>query len=92
MCVYELLLITKPSATKWIYTVKIVLHKATRQTLLLIGIGSVIYMSSDSQTICIIDLCWCQEAKWGPPIPQRLGHILSDAVPGVLLFILVRLH
>ncbi|XP_076462776.1 uncharacterized protein LOC143295097 isoform X2 [Babylonia areolata] len=30
-----------------------------------------------------------QEAKWGPPIPQRLGHILSDALPGVLLFILV---
>lgn len=25
-------------------------------------------------------------------IPQRLGHILSDAVPGVLMFILVSIY
>lgn len=30
-----------------------------------------------------------QNANWGMPIPQRLGHILSDALPGVLLFTLV---
>ncbi|KAL8598562.1 hypothetical protein ACOMHN_051350 [Nucella lapillus] len=30
-----------------------------------------------------------RDAKWGPAIPQRLGHILSDMLPGVLLFILV---
>ncbi|KAK7100999.1 uncharacterized protein [Littorina saxatilis] len=30
-----------------------------------------------------------KEAKWGPPIPQRLGHMLSDALPGVVLFVLV---
>lgn len=29
------------------------------------------------------------DANWGLMIPQRLGHILSDAVPGVLMFILV---
>ncbi|KAK0069708.1 steroid 5-alpha-reductase DET2-like isoform X1 [Biomphalaria pfeifferi] len=28
-------------------------------------------------------------AYWGPMIPQRLGHMISDAVPGVLLFSLV---
>ena len=27
--------------------------------------------------------------NWGPQIPQRLGHILSDATPGVLMVILV---
>jgi len=30
-----------------------------------------------------------QDANWGCEIPQRLGHIISDAVPGVVLFILV---
>ena len=30
-----------------------------------------------------------QEDNWGPMIPQRLGHILSDALPGVLMFVLV---
>ncbi|XP_071181581.1 uncharacterized protein [Mytilus edulis] len=29
------------------------------------------------------------DANWGVMIPQRIGHILSDAVPGVLLFIIV---
>ncbi|XP_059149350.1 uncharacterized protein LOC131936401 isoform X3 [Physella acuta] len=29
------------------------------------------------------------ETNWGPMIPQRLGHILSDAIPGVLMFSLV---
>lgn len=28
------------------------------------------------------------ESNWGPQIPQRFGHMLSDAVPGVLLFVL----
>ncbi|KAH9487558.1 Steroid 5-alpha-reductase det2 [Bulinus truncatus] len=27
--------------------------------------------------------------NWGPMIPQRLGHMLSDAIPGVFLFSLV---
>ncbi|XP_021355098.1 steroid 5-alpha-reductase DET2-like isoform X1 [Mizuhopecten yessoensis] len=30
-----------------------------------------------------------KDLNWGPMIPQRLGHILSDATPGVLLFLLV---
>ncbi|XP_053393701.1 uncharacterized protein LOC123525530 [Mercenaria mercenaria] len=29
------------------------------------------------------------DANWGPMIPQRLGHIFSDALPGVLMFLLV---
>lgn len=29
------------------------------------------------------------DGNWGAMIPQRLGHILSDAIPGVLLFSLV---
>lgn len=33
-----------------------------------------------------------QETNWGPMIPQRLGHIMSDAVPGVLMFSLVNLN
>lgn len=30
-----------------------------------------------------------RDQNWGPLIPQRLGHILSDAIPGVVLFTLV---
>ncbi|XP_052777394.1 3-oxo-5-alpha-steroid 4-dehydrogenase 1-like isoform X1 [Mya arenaria] len=30
-----------------------------------------------------------EAGNWGPMIPQRLGHIFSDAIPGVLMFILV---
>ncbi|XP_022308684.1 3-oxo-5-alpha-steroid 4-dehydrogenase 1-like isoform X2 [Crassostrea virginica] len=30
-----------------------------------------------------------RDQSWGPMIPQRLGHILSDALPGVALFTLV---
>ncbi|XP_060607989.1 uncharacterized protein LOC132760109 isoform X1 [Ruditapes philippinarum] len=29
------------------------------------------------------------DANWGPMIHQRLGHIFSDALPGVLMFLLV---
>lgn len=29
------------------------------------------------------------DVNWGPMIPQRIGHMLSDAVPGVLMFSLV---
>ncbi|WAR24640.1 S5A1-like protein [Mya arenaria] len=29
-----------------------------------------------------------EAGNWGPMIPQRLGHIFSDAIPGVLMFIL----
>ena len=39
---------------------------------------------------CIYFLFVLQDAgNWGPQIPQRLGHILSDATPGVLMVILV---
>ena len=39
---------------------------------------------------CIYFLYVLQDAgNWGPQIPQRLGHILSDATPGVLMVILV---
>ena len=39
---------------------------------------------------CIYFLFTLQDAgNWGPQIPQRLGHILSDATPGVLMVILV---
>lgn len=30
-----------------------------------------------------------KDQNWGPLIPQRLGHFLSDALPGVVLFVLV---
>ncbi|GFO37126.1 3-oxo-5-alpha-steroid 4-dehydrogenase [Plakobranchus ocellatus] len=29
------------------------------------------------------------DAKWGPLVPQRLAHVMSDAVPGVLWFVLI---
>ena len=39
---------------------------------------------------CIYFLFVLQDAgNWGPQIPQRLGHILSDATPGVLMVIVV---